>query len=112
MAETITWQGASGTAYEYAIFELPISLDPCEGNYIFCKQSGNTWYAIYIGEGELSERVSDDHHKASCIEQKGATHVHAHENSNENSRTSEEADLLKQHTEAYAPKGCNEKIGG
>ncbi len=112
MAETIVWAGASDQNYTFYIYELPHSFPPDQdGNYIFCKREGNVWKAIYIGEGDLNDRLQN-HHQADCIRRKGATHFHCHKNANKNERLTEERDLLAEHTEAYAPTGCNEQIGG
>lgn len=115
MAETksITWGGASGAKYEFYIFELPVSLDDeQDGNYIWAKIVNNKWVAIYIGEGDLGKR-SKNHHKADCINRKGATHFLCHKNNKNQDRLDEEDDLLEAWgEEAYAPKGCNEKKGG
>jgi hypothetical protein len=67
---------------------------------------------IYVGEGDLADRVSDEHHQAACIRKKGATHVHAHVNKLQKNRTDEETDLLAHYTNAYKPNGCNDKEGG
>lgn len=67
---------------------------------------------IYIGEGNLADRISNDHHQAACIKKKGATHVHEHLNPKEDDRTAEEADLLANYTNAYEPNGCNDRVGG
>ena len=116
MAErpTCDWTGASGKNYTYYIWSLPANFDPDQdGNYIFSKKnSEGQWIPIYIGEGDLAERVSDSHHQATCIKSKGATHVHVHLNKSEIDRKAEESDLLARYTNAYKPNGCNEKIGG
>lgn len=98
MAYTVTWTGASGTDYTYFVYQIPPELFARPGNYIFCKQSGDAWEPVYIGEtGDLSSRF-DDHHAKLCIEQYGATHIHAHLNEDgEQARLDEEADLLKNH---------------
>jgi aromatic ring hydroxylase len=109
-----TWLGASGREYAYDIFENPPNFSPNQdGNYIYAKknESGH-WVPIYIGEGCLSERCCDNHHKAKAIAQKGATHVHAHLNSVETARKSEEKDLLGRYTNAYESHGCNDRLGG
>ncbi len=104
----------SGTPFTYYVYQLPITFNPNQdGNYIFAKtNSENKWVPIYIGEGDLASRVGDSHHQATCIRNKGATHVHVHLNGNEQARKSEEADLLARYTNAYTPNGCNEKTGG
>jgi hypothetical protein len=114
MSNQIKWGGASGTAYTYNIHQLPVSFNPNQpGNYIFCKLNAqNQWVPIYIGEGDLGERISDKHHKWTCVKSKGATHVHEHLNAIESNRLAEEKDMLAGHPIAYAPYGCNEKIGG
>jgi len=106
------WIGASGTAYEYYIHELPVQPDPDQkGNYIYAKKVYGQWLAVYIGEGDLKDRAGN-HHKAACIADKEATHFHVHLNDNERARKAEESDLLASRGEAYEPSGCNTQIGG
>jgi len=116
MAEhpTCNWTGATGTEYAYYIYQLPASFNANQdGNYIFSKKNADgRWVPIYIGEGDLSERVSDSHHQAACIKNKGATHAHVHLNGTEKARKAEEADLLARYSNAYKPNGCNEKPDG
>jgi len=109
-----TWTGRSGTGYEYVIHELPVNFSANQdGNYIFSKKNDEgRWVPIYIGQGDLADRISDDHHQAVCIKKKGATHVHEHLNTKEKERIAEEKDLLANYTNAYKPHGCNEKEGG
>ncbi len=109
-----SWTGASSTKYTYFIWELPADFNANQdGNYIFSKKNDKgLWVPIYIGEGDLADRVSDDHHQAACIKRKGATHVHVHLNTKEKDRIAEEADLLAHYTDAYTPNGCNVKEGG
>ncbi len=113
-SEKCTWVGDSGTEYSYFVHALPVNFDPNQsGNYIFSKKNDRgKWVPIYIGEGDLAERVNDNHHQAACIVRKGATHVHVHLNANKASRKAEEEDLLARYTNAYTPSGCNEKEGG
>ena len=104
--------GASRAQYTYYIFAIPANFNANQnGNYIYTKIVTNAWQPIYIGEGDLRER-EQNHHKASCIALRGATHIHAHLNAKKADRTSEESDLLGRYTQAYAPTGCNERIGG
>jgi hypothetical protein len=106
------WVGASGVQYTYYIFGLLPNFDPNQnGNYIYCKKVNNLWSPIYIGQGDLRDRT-ENHHEVECIACKGATHVHAHRNEREADRKREEADLLANYPQAYAPTGCNEKAGG
>ena len=111
---TCIWTGASGTGYKFFIHALPATFKPNQdGNYIYAKKNmAGQWSPIYIGEGDLSQRSGAGHHKASCIQQKGAMHFHCHLNPDERERRSEEADLLARYTNAYTPSGCNEKPGG
>ncbi|MBD3375760.1 hypothetical protein GF406_12050 [candidate division KSB1 bacterium] len=108
--KTIYWIGASGKEYKYFIWELPVNFDANQdGNYIFTKlNANNKWVPIYIGQGDLKERM-ENHHQADCIRRKGATHVHVHLNSNKEDRISEESDLLRNYTNANQPSGCNEQ---
>jgi len=111
---TCDWLGKSGNTYTYRVHPLPVSFNNNPyGNYIYAKiNSNNQWVPIYIGEGDLGDRVSDNHHQASCIKSKGATHVHVHPTGNKTDGKSEEEDLLANYQQAYKPVGCNEKEGG
>ena len=111
---TCIWSGASGTAYTYNVRELPVSLKTGQdGNYIYAKKNREgRWVPVYIGEGDLGQRSGPGHHKAHCIRQKEATHFHCHLNRDGAARRDEEADLLRRFTNAYAPYGCNENLGG
>jgi len=112
--EQIQWTGASGKKYTFYIYSLPANLNEGQdGNYIYTKIESSYWKPIYIGEGDLGVRTNiDNHHQAICLENKGATHVHAHKNVVENERYEEEQDLLSNYPQAYKPTGRNEKIGG
>jgi hypothetical protein len=110
---TVNWTGASGTTYTFHIHPNPTNFSPNQdGNYIYAKVVNNAWVPIYIGEGDLSARCSDQHHKAACIASKGATHIHERVNPDEATRQARESDLLAAYPQAYAPIGCNVKIGG
>ncbi len=111
--EYVEWHGTSGRSYEYHIYD--ISFDPesnQDGNYIFAKQIPNGWEAVYVGEGDLKDRKDAARGGESCVDRKGATHFHCHLNANAGDRKTEEADVLDGNPEAYAPTGCNERLGG
>lgn len=106
------WKGGSGKKYEFTVYSVDTIFDRGQnGNYIFAKLVNNIWQAVYIGEGDLRERT-ETHKYNGCVLQKGATHIHARINSDEQSRKDEETDLLVEYLEAYEPSGCNVKIGG
>lgn len=110
---TCAWIGASGVQYTYYIHELPVSFQEAYGNYIYSKLNNeNRWVPIYIGEGDLSDRVSTAHHRTTCIERKGATHVHVHTTGSKADGQAEEKDLLGNYGNAYEPYGCNVASGG
>lgn len=93
------WHGQSGKTYSYYIYEIGEEFKEVPGNYIFAKETEpRTWEAVYIGQtGDLNERF-DDHHKMPCIRQNGATHIHTHESSpDESVRQAEETDLIQYH---------------
>ncbi len=114
MADTCDWKGASGALYTYHIYPNPPNFSANQdGNYIYAKKNAEgKWVPVYFGEGDLSDRCTDGHHKSRCISNKGATNVHAHLNATEKARKAEEADLLANYTQAYTPTGCNDKLGG
>ncbi len=95
MADTVNWSGASGRTYQYWIHPITTTFKAVAGNYIFAKEiEPGRWRAVYIGEtADLSERF-DNHHKMPCIVRNGATHIHAHTNSDQNARLAEEMDLI------------------
>ena len=95
------WLGLSGKSYRYIVFTIDrnlhtvaTTLDAVGGNYCFARENPNhSWTPIYFGEtGDLSERFNN-HHKASCIKRKGATHIHVRENTKKSERLVEEKDL-------------------
>lgn len=105
------WEGASGKKYKFWWYKLPHSFKSQDGNYIYTKIINNQYVPVYIGEGDLKDR-SENHHKTSCIKQKGATYIHAHLKDKKKDRRIEEKDLLSAYPDAYEPTGCNEKEGG
>jgi hypothetical protein len=111
--QTCTWTGESGRGYTYHVHALPISFNAGQlGNYIYSKLNANDqWVPIYIGQGDLGDRVSDSHHKAQCIKAKSATHVHVHLSATKKAAETEEADLLGYYANAFEPHGCNEASG-
>jgi hypothetical protein len=112
MEEKQVWIGKSGNSYTYNVFSIDINFNPNQnGNYIFCKKINGIWTPLYIGEGDLKERVEFRRNEG-CVTQKGATHIHAHLNSGNRARLDEEDDLLNKHPESYKPTGCNERKGG
>lgn len=91
----MTWTGHSGTEYTYTIFDINTFFLPYEGNYIFAREDGDYWYALYIGQtSNLQDRISD-HEKWPCVSHHGATHIHVHFNTNRLLRQREETDLLR-----------------
>lgn len=110
--QTCTWVGASGTKYDYWVFDLPSMLRNDEdGNYIFCCLEDGKWRPLYIGQGNLGNRTKNPDHPQ-CLANRGASHVHAHKNASEKARLAEEDDLLTAYSQAYAPTGCNQRKGG
>ena len=111
--DTCVWHGASGTSYTYYVYTRhPSIADGTLGNYIYAKVVNGYWVPIYIGQGDLSNRATRDHHRIQCIDSKGATHVLMHTSSREADRLAEERDLLANYPQAYVPQGCNVKPGG
>ena len=115
MEEKLLWKGATGYTYQYSVYPTSDVTPPDEdGNYIFCRAEYLTnnqikYNAIYIGQGNLKDRVGDNHHKIDCIREKNPTHVCLRINTNDSDRKAEEEDLLNMHNEAFPPTGCNEQ---
>jgi hypothetical protein len=107
----LDWTGKSGNVYRY--YEISFNNVPFNiGNYMFVRQIGQTFYALYIGEGNIKERINDKEH-LQCATKKGFTHIFAHENMYEQSRKFEENDLVQEHTECWVENGgCNATHNG
>ncbi len=106
-----TWTGASGNKYIYEVRTRRPKLtlnEPC--NFIYAKLDGQRrWVPIYIGLGDLPQRADVDPHAVTCIDAKGATHVHVHVVADRDDRMAEVNDLLENFPQAYEPDGCNEQ---
>ena len=90
----IFWKGASGTRYGYWIYALDRPMQGAAGNYIYAKRVNGLWRAVYVGECESLEALSDGPERAACIERYGATHLHTHTTpAGEQKRLAEAADL-------------------
>ena len=99
--------GQSGKSYLFRVY--PIDKESLEPNgyflhkdmavcYVFCKETAETKFqSIYVGEtGDASQRY-DNHHKADCIRECGATHIafYYDDMANEFSRMATEQDLIQ-----------------
>ena len=100
------WIGKSLTPYIYRVFpvsDLPLTSEFSEdtpANYIFAKQNGGQWTALYIGQTDnITERMASGYEGHERALKKGATHIHVnpHKADNETVRKSEEDDLIAQH---------------
>lgn len=111
--EQVNWVGGSGRVYTYVAYSLSALPDiEQDGNYIYAKRNAGLWIPIYVGQGDLSCRLSTEHHQWACIASKEATHAHVRINASERDRLAEEEDILSSHPMAYAPFGCNLRTGG
>ncbi len=107
-----TWTGASGKEYAYFVYNLGFKPNAGQdGNYIFAKDADGYFQTVYIGQGDLASRKAA-HLADGCVTQKGATHFLCHINMSQQARLAEEDDLLLVNLAAYAPSGCNQKLGG
>lgn len=98
------WRGASGATYPYEIVEIGQQPNTAYGNYIFAKRNrAGRWVAVFVGHGDLSLLADlDQHRNRDFIRQRGATHVHIHENHWLPDRMIERLDILEAHPEAVA----------
>ena len=98
-AQTVEWEGKSGTKYTYWISPLGTTMKAEPGNYIFAHEGPpNNFEPVYIGEtGDLNDRLNvKPHEKMPCIQENGATHIHTHVSPNEEvTRKAEETDLIE-----------------
>jgi hypothetical protein len=81
LAPLVFAQGASGRRHCFDIHPVGTEFRNIPGVYVFCKRARNAnWEAIYIGETvsfamRLNGRRLDLHHRWSCIQANGATHI-------------------------------------
>ena len=70
--------GASGGQYTFYVYERhPKIIKGQMGGYIYTKiDQDNTWQPIYVGQGDIGVRCTENQHQIECIDSKGATHVH------------------------------------
>jgi len=100
------WKGRSGQNYIYTVYSMNTSWNDVSGNYIFARRQGNYWVAVYIGQTSSFQNRLPNHNELNCAKQHGATHIHAHVNSNgEQARKAEETDLVLQNQPP-----CNDQL--
>ncbi len=105
----ITWEGASGAKYGYWIRSFYTDWKELPGNYIYAKETApdsGKWIAVYVGQTmNLRNRLAGHEKEAEAI-RNGATHIHAHtSSSNESERVAEERDLIMK-----LNPPCNERL--
>ncbi|MCB0721842.1 MAG: hypothetical protein KDC42_06030 [Ignavibacteriae bacterium] len=101
--QTLTLTGKSGTKYNFVIYKIGTTFNAVGAVYLFSKEKDSTHMHVYLGiTGDLSERF-DNHHKAKCILNNGATHICIHREDSKTTREIIEKDIL----EAISTK-CNE----
>jgi hypothetical protein len=98
MTGNCVWTDLFGSKYAYHVHDLIEQpwLD-IDGNYIFAKPSQNGWVALYIGEGNLKTRLTQNHEKWLSAVRLGATHILAHANQNSIARMQEEKRPIQTH---------------
>jgi hypothetical protein len=101
--EKITVKGASGTVYDFWVYQWGTQLKATGGVYLVLKKlPTSSCSVLYVGQtGDLSERF-DNHHRESCFSRNGKTHIGARLEISEQRRLAIEADL----TRNYRPT-CN-----
>lgn len=101
------WVGASGTEYNFIVYDRDEAVPSRGGLYIYCRRDAQgLWAPLYMGQGDLAVCCSDPDRLA-CIASKGATHVHMRLCRSKEDREAELADLLGRYRNAFAPWGCN-----
>lgn len=93
----IDWDGISDKEYRYSIYPIDTQFKQKPGNYIFAKETKpHNWLPIYIGQTDNLDERFENHHKKDCIRRKGASAIHVHLSSDDETiRCAEEQDLIK-----------------
>lgn len=100
---TVTLKGTSGKTYDFDVYPWGTSFKPLGAVYTVLKKNPPNFYVQYVGQtSDLSTRF-DSHHKQSCFDRNGKTHIAVHPESSESIRLSKEADLV----DSYNP-ACND----
>ncbi len=101
--DTVTAKGAFGRSYSFDVYPWGTSFKPVGAVYLILRKNTTGDYTIlYVGQtGDLSERF-DAHHKVSCFNRHGKTHIGILLESNEQKRLAIEQDLIA----SYNPD-CN-----
>jgi len=99
------WVGKSGRTYKYGVYPIDETFEKgIPANYLYAKKRRSGWEAMYVGEtSEVSERLTQDS-KYQCALDKGATHIHFHKGSAEESDRKEEVENL---INVHSPQ-CND----
>lgn len=103
--ETITAKGASGVEYTFYVYPWGTEFKELGGVYLVLRKSNpnSNYNVLYVGQtGNLSERF-DNHHKKSCFDRNGKTHIAIKLEASESRRLNIESDLIKN----YNPP-CND----
>ena len=93
----VRWTGESGKGYDYEVYEIGTNWNDVGGNYIFAKMVNGSWSAVYIGQTSSFKDRLPSHPELPCVRRNGGTHIHAHTNTNAQSRLDEETDLIRRH---------------
>lgn len=99
---TVTLKGASGKTYNFDVYLWGVQFKPLGAIYTVLKKVPPNFHIYYVGQtGDLSTRF-DNHHKQTCFDRNGKTHIAVHLEPTESVRLAKEADLVA----SYNP-GCN-----
>lgn len=102
MTETLLLRGAFGSPYLFYVYPWDYPFRPVGAVYAVLGKSLTGYQVNYIGQtGDLSHRF-DDHHKRSCFDRTGVTHIAIHPIPQESRRLLIESDLVR----SYRPV-CN-----
>lgn len=99
----LTLTGASGNTYNFATYSIDTSFENFGAIYVFARQyydnQQKSWYELlYIGKtSELGDRING-HEKWGCVNQHRGNSICVYAESNANSRTRIENDLLANYT--------------
>lgn len=98
-------RGISGAMYQFAAYPKHFSWNEVPGVYAILKWTGTQWIVLYVGEAEnLKQRLSG-HHRQTCFDRNGWTHLAFLHESSGVRRLAIERDVM----EAYQPT-CNKEV--
>ncbi len=98
-------RGVSGARYQFAAYPKHYSWKEVPGVYAILRWTGAQWIVLYIGEAENLKNRLSCHHRQTCFDRNGWTHLAFLREPSSMRRVAIERDVMQ----AYKPT-CNQQV--